>query len=453
LTITGPVNFVEFERIHYLQKGVDLNLCDPTTDFYTTADTPDLSKATASMKLTSTTKAADDLLMRLTVLDTGVVNIKWTYDVLQPDKKQPFEVPQDVIDVDRTASKDKKLSDYVTVLKDPATSAVTIKVLDANKAPAYTLNGFQLANHFNLIDSTVHTDKSNFKGVMGVFEQVATDLFLKSGIYSLWARDSPNDMQDGSLPGKNIYGTHPFFMAKTPDNGSGKKAWLGVFYNLANAQDWRVTNDAGSGDVKIRTTAAGGLGDLFFMSDASPNNVAKMYHTIVGKPVLVPQWSLGWHQCRWGYKDLAALTEVRNKFTELKLPLDTLWSDIDYLEDYKNFEVDPAHFKDLGKFVQDLHTNGWHYVPIIDAGIAAMKGYAAYEKGLKDDIFMKTDTGDVFKGRVWPGDAAFPDYMSPKARTWLSGQLDSFYAKVPFDGLWEDMNEASNFCDGACYLH
>jgi hypothetical protein len=25
------------------------------------------------------------------------------------------------------------------------------------------------------------------------------------------------------------------------------------------------------------------------------------------------------------------------------------------------------------------------------------------------------------------------------------------HASIPFDGLWEDMNEASDFCDGICY--
>lgn len=29
--------------------------------------------------------------------------------------------------------------------------------------------------------------------------------------------------------------------------------------------------------------------------------------------------------------------------------------------------------------------------------------------------------------------------------------LTDFHNAVPFSGLWEDMNEASNFCTGACY--
>jgi len=41
--------------------------------------------------------------------------------------------------------------------------------------------------------------------------------------------------------------------------------------------------------------AAGGLGDIYLFSGNSPNTVTKMYHSIVGTPVLTPMWALGWH--------------------------------------------------------------------------------------------------------------------------------------------------------------
>jgi hypothetical protein len=100
---------------------------------------------------------------------------------------------------------------------------------------------------------------------MGIFEQVTSDLWLKDGIYSLWSRDSADPVQTGKLPSSNTYGTHPFFMAKTQTDGQGDSAWMGVFYNLANAQDWRIKNDATTGDVSVKTYATGGIGDIFFM--------------------------------------------------------------------------------------------------------------------------------------------------------------------------------------------
>lgn len=53
---------------------------------------------------------------------------------------------------------------------------------------------------------------------------------------------------------------------------------------------------------------------------------------------------------------------------------------------------------------------------------------------------------------MWPGEAVYPDYLAaPNVDSWIKGQLQRFYNEVPFDGLWLDMNEASNFCSGrAC---
>ena len=59
---------------------------------------------------------------------------------------------------------------------------------------------------------------------------MAGDLFMPDGIYSFWSHDSGTQVQDGNLPAKNMYGTHPFYMAKAEDG-----SWFGVFVNLAAA--------------------------------------------------------------------------------------------------------------------------------------------------------------------------------------------------------------------------
>ena len=174
----------------------------------------------------------------------------------------------------------------------------------ADKTTAlYTISGdMQLSQYYNSFRGTAHTRPTNFKGLMGLAEQTTNDLFLGDGIYSLWSLDTANPVETGKAPGNNMYGTHPFLMGAAADN-----SWFGVFANLAAAQDWRITNNAQSGDVSVQTMATGGVGDLRFVFGANPNELTTMYHTIVGTPVLTPQWALGWNQCRWGYRNTSDL--------------------------------------------------------------------------------------------------------------------------------------------------
>ena len=82
-------------------------------------------------------------------------------------------------------------------------------------------------------------------------------------------------------------------------------------------------------------------------------------------------WALGWHQCRWGYKDKAALQAVLDGYEKDSLPLDTLWSDIDYMDRYRDFTYNTKEFEGLPDFIKDkLHAKHMHYIPIVDAGIA-----------------------------------------------------------------------------------
>lgn len=62
---------------------------------------------------------------------------------------------------------------------------------------------------------------------------------------------------------------------------------------------------------------------------------------------------------------------------------------------------------------------------------------------------MTDGNTDIFIGKVWPNDAAFPDWSNTNTPTWWHSQLDGSLKFV--DGLWLDMNEPSNFCNGYCY--
>ena len=46
----------------------------------------------------------------------------------------------------------------------------------------------------------------------------------------------------------------------------------------------------------------------------------------------------------------------------------------------------------------------------------------------------------------------YPDFLHSGARDWWRRQLAALHDMAPWDGLWIDMNEASNFCTGEVSL-
>lgn len=58
----------------------------------------------------------------------------------------------------------------------------------------------------------------------------------------------------------------------------------------------------------------GGVFDLFWMVGPTLEEVVQQYQGIVGRPAMMPAWSLGFHQSRWGYRDVAELEAVTDRY-------------------------------------------------------------------------------------------------------------------------------------------
>jgi alpha-glucosidase len=81
---------------------------------------------------------------------------------------------------------------------------------------------------------------------------------------------------------------------------------------------------------------------------------------------------------------------------------------------------------------------------ITDLHIKKESGYAPYDSGAKDDVFVKRADGSTYIGAVWPGDSVFGDFTMTRARDWWGGLYKNF-VDMGVSGFWNDMNEPSVF--------
>lgn len=119
--------------------------------------------------------------------------------------------------------------------------------------------------------------------------------------------------------------------------------------------------------------------------------------------------TIQFHQCKYGYQDYFMLAEVITNYSEANIPLETMWTDIDYMDLRKVFTLDPERFPlpRMQDIVHHLHDHQQHYIMMVDPGVAD-QNYPPYNRGAADDIFLKRPNGSYFEGKHHILERQFP---------------------------------------------
>lgn len=187
--------------------------------------------------------------------------------------------------------------------------------------------------------------------------------------------------------------------------------------------------------------AEGGEMNYYFFYGPNMAQVVEAYSSLTGTPELPPLWALGFHQSKWSYFPDSQVRSIAQTFREKQIPCDAIYLDIDYMDGFRCFTWDEERFSDPKKLLEDLKTEGFKLVTMIDPGIKIDRKYWVYNEANQKGYFCRRADGTHFKGKVWPGECKFPDFTDPKVRQWWADLYKEMMSDIGIQGVWNDMNE------------
>ena len=234
-----------------------------------------------------------------------------------------------------------------------------------------------------------------------------------------------------------LYVSIPFFLLHRLGGAGALGVLLEAFatsrFDIASTREDRVVLEA----------TQGGL-DLALFPGPTPSEVLARYSARVGRTPLPPRWALGHHQSRWGYKSAREIRALAGEIRRRGMPGDAIHLDIDYMDGYRVFTWHPKRFPDPRALCAELAAQGLRIVTIVDPGVKVDPAYAVYRDGLAHDVFCRRDDGERFSLRVWPGEAALPDFNREPVRAWWAEQHRPLL-EAGVAGIWNDMNEPAGW--------
>jgi alpha-glucosidase len=296
---------------------------------------------------------ADRVSVRITPTTVDASNSSW---YILPENL----VPRPGLDDDAGSTISKNDLD-ITWSNDPTFSFTVIRKSTGDTV--FSTKGSNLVYEDQFIEFV--TSMPENYNVYGLGEQIHGFRLGNNYTATIYAADA-GDPVDG-----NIYSSHPFYLDTRyfeVDPQTGNKTLVtsndpsststyesishGVFLRNAHGQEVLLRAE----NITWRTL--GGSIDLFFFNGPSQPEVTKQYQLgAIGLPAMQQYFTFGYHQCRWGYMNWTNLQEVVDNFAKFNIPLENIWTDIDYMKSYRDFDMDPNTFPvaEGKQFLDKLH--------------------------------------------------------------------------------------------------
>ncbi|MCB9014977.1 MAG: DUF4968 domain-containing protein [Lentimicrobiaceae bacterium] len=244
-------------------------------------------------------------------------------------------------------------------------------------------------------------------------------------VFRMWNSDKP-------CYGVNedpLYKSIPFFMSNYG---------YGVFFDNTCKSEF----DFGAqSDKYFSFGSPGGEMIWYFIFGPTYKQIIKQYTMLTGKPILPPEWALGFSQCRGLLTNEELTRDIAVGFRERQIPCDIIYQDIGWTQHLQDFNWRKENYKDPQKMLNDLSEQGFKVIVSQDP-VISQNNLRQWSEADSLGFFTK----DIRTGKSydmpwpWGGNCGVVDFTNPDVANWWG----SYQQRAIDDGVrgfWTDMGE------------
>lgn len=178
--------------------------------------------------------------------------------------------------------------------------------------------------------------------------------------------------------------------------------------------------------------------DYWIVAGDTPAEIEKSYASATGTVPMMPEYGLGFWQCKLRYQTQEELLEVAREYKRRNLPIDVIVIDYFHWPKQGEWKFDSVYWPDPDAMIQELKDMGIELMisvwPTVD------KTSENYEEMLEKGYLIRTERG-VRVGLDFQGATIHLDATNPEARKYLWETIKKNYYDKGIKVFWLDEAE------------
>ncbi len=178
--------------------------------------------------------------------------------------------------------------------------------------------------------------------------------------------------------------------------------------------------------------------DYYITAGDEPSEILENYAEVVGKAPMMPDYGMGFWQCKLRYRTQEEILEVAREYHKRGIPLDVIVVDFFHWTRQGDFKFEPRDFPDPKAMVEELHSMGTELMASVWPTIDSKSENFAL---MNDSGYLVTTDRGMNINMNWMGETVFFDATNPGAREFVWNACKKNYYDLGVKIFWLDEAE------------